>query len=91
MAFTNAMKEAIWLQQLCKDIYFTKLNQLLIFFNNQHCIALIQTPKFYARTKHVENHHHFVREKVLSGDVEINNCNTKEQYEDFSYRKYTST
>lgn len=45
--------------------------------------ALIDNSKFHARPNHVEIHLHFVREKVLSGEVEIKHCNTKQQYEDF--------
>ena len=63
-SFHNATKEAIWLQQLCKDIYiFHQVKPTTIFRDNQSCIALTQNPKFHARTKHVKIHHHFVCKK----------------------------
>jgi len=85
MATTNATKEAIWIQQFCKDILgSTKPNQLqFCAHDNKSCIALTQNPKFHARTNHIEIHHHFVQEKVLSGDVEIKYCTTMEQYANF--------
>ena len=83
MASTNATKEALWLQQFCKDIGFNQVKATTIFCDNRSCITLTQYPKFHARTKHVEFHHHFVQEKILSGAVEIKNCSTKEQYADF--------
>ena len=39
--------------------------------------------------KHVELQHHFVQEKVLSGEVEIKYCNTKVQYADFLTKSLT--
>ena len=83
MASSNATKEVLWLQQLCKNIEFIQTKPTTIFCNNQSCIALTQNPKFHSRTKHVEIQHHFVQEKVLSGEVEIKYCNTEVQYADF--------
>lgn len=83
VASTNATKEAIWLQQLCKDVGFKQFKPTIIYCDNQSCIALTQNSKFHTRTKHVEIHHHFIREKVLKGDVEIKYCNAEEQYADF--------
>ena len=62
---------------------FHQVKPTIIFCDNQSCIALTQNLKFYARTKHVEIHHHFVCEKMLSGDVEIKHCNTKSNMQIF--------
>ena len=37
---------------------------------------------FHACSKHIETHYHFVREKVLSQDVELHKIHTNEQVED---------
>ena len=37
---------------------------------------------FHARSKHIETHCHFVREKVLSQDVELLKIHTNEQVAD---------
>ena len=86
MASTNATKEAIWLQQLCKDIGFHEVKAFTIICDNQSCIDFTQNSKFPARKKHVEFHHDFVRKKVVSGDVETKHCNTKDKYADFLTR-----
>jgi hypothetical protein len=83
IASTIATKKAIWLQQLCKDICFQQAKPTTTFCDNQSCPTLTQNPKFHAKTKHVETLHHFVREHVLSGAMEIKYCNTKQQYADF--------
>ncbi|KAF7831672.1 Copia protein [Senna tora] len=39
--------------------------------DNQSAIRLAENPLFHARTKHVEVHHHFLREKVLEEEVRM--------------------
>ena len=42
-----------------------------IYCDNLSNIQLAKNPVFHARTKHIEVHYHFVRERVLSGEVEL--------------------
>jgi len=37
---------------------------------------------FHARTKHIETHYHFVREKVLTQDIELQQIGTGDQVAD---------
>jgi hypothetical protein len=37
---------------------------------------------FHARTKHIEVHYHFIREKVLAGEIDLIYVNTKDQVAD---------
>ena len=41
-----------------------------IYCDNLSSIQLARNPVFHARTKHIEVHYHFVRECVLSSEVE---------------------
>jgi hypothetical protein len=41
-----------------------------IYCDNLNSIHLARNPVVHARTKHIEVHYHFVRERVLSGEVE---------------------
>jgi hypothetical protein len=43
----------------------------MIYCDNLSSIQLAKNPVFHARTKHIEVHYHFVRERVLSGEVEL--------------------
>lgn len=40
-------------------------------------MILAKNPVFHARTKHVEMHYHFIREKVLQGEIKRTYINTK--------------
>ena len=39
---------------------------------------LANNPVYHARTKHIEVHYHFVREKVLAGEVDLVYVSTEE-------------
>ena len=45
-------------------------------------IQLARNPVFHARTKHIEVHYHFVREKVLAGEIDLAYVSTHEQIAD---------
>jgi hypothetical protein len=50
--------------------------------DNQSCIAIAKNPVFHARTKHIEIQYHFVREMIVSEEVEIIYCPTTENCAD---------
>src|SRR5579871_5782029 len=64
MAAIQATKEAIWLQGLLTELGRNEDKLVLIQIDNQSCIALAKNPEHYARTKHIDIQHHFIREKV---------------------------
>ncbi|KAI4312932.1 hypothetical protein MLD38_037718 [Melastoma candidum] len=39
--------------------------------DNRSTIKLAENPVFFARTKHVQVHYHFLREKVLQRDIKL--------------------
>ncbi|XP_031131814.1 uncharacterized protein LOC116033196 [Ipomoea triloba] len=46
-------------------------------------------PNFHARTKYVEIDYHFVRDKVASGDIQVNFISTKDQLADIFTKPLT--
>ena len=82
---TNAAKEAIWLRRLLDEIQPKTANQpraTIIYCDNQGAIALAKNPQFHARTKHIDIQHHFVREKVNEGVVQLEYIDTERQVAD---------
>ena len=47
---------------------------MTIFNDNQSCISLLMNPTFHTQTKHVEIYHHFVREKIEAGKINLVFC-----------------
>jgi len=82
---TNATKEAIWLRRLLNEIQpeaAYKAQATIIYCDNQGAIALAKNPQFHARTKHIDIQHHFVRDKVTEGAVELQYIGTESQVAD---------
>jgi hypothetical protein len=82
MAATQAAKEALWLKHLLAEIGFSLPQSIVIQGDNQGCIALTKNPTYHSRTKHIDIRHHFIREKVELGEVELQYCQTEEMVAD---------
>ena len=78
MSLTQATKEAIWIKRLLEELDLNNFNQksITIYTDSQGGKALAKNAVYHSRTKHIDIQHHFVREKVDSGDVEIIYCPT---------------
>ncbi|KAL6316130.1 hypothetical protein AAG906_015960 [Vitis piasezkii] len=53
-----------------------------IWCDNIGAIALASNPVFHARTKHVKNDYHFIREKVCNNDIKVQHVSTVDQVAD---------
>ena len=82
MAACQAFKEAIWLRKLFSDAGFSSETPTCIYKDNQSCISLARNPTNHARTKHIDNQHHFVREAVEDKLVELVYCPTEDMIAD---------
>jgi hypothetical protein len=74
--------EAIWLKRLLKDLHEEVSDPTVIYCDNLSSIQLGKNPISHARKKHIEVHYHFVREHVLSGEVELQHVPTDQQVAD---------
>ena len=67
---TIAACEVVWLKRILKDLGFP-IKDPIMYCNNMSNIHLARNPIFHARTKHIEVHYHFIWERVLAGDVDL--------------------
>ena len=82
---TLATKEVIWLKTLLNQLLRPRDSDpktTIIFGDNQGAIALAKNAQFHARTKHIDIAHHFVREKVNDGTVDMQFVPTNKQMAD---------
>jgi len=77
-----AAQESTWLKQLMEDLHQLTDYQVRIFCDNLSSICLAENPIFHARTKHIEVHYHYIREKVLENEIEMVPTKTNEQFSD---------
>jgi len=52
---------------------------IAIYCDNISSILLANNPVYHARTKHIEVHYHFIREKILTREINLIHVNTKNQ------------
>ena len=74
--------EIAWLQKLLADLGQSLHDVVVIYCDNISSIMLANNQVYHARTKHIEVHYHFVREKVLAGEVDLVYVSIEEQVAD---------
>jgi histone deacetylase 1/2 len=52
---------------------------VVIYCDNIRSILLANNPVYRARTKHMKVHYHFIREKVLAREINLNHVNIENQ------------
>lgn len=74
-----------------KDLNQTIEDGVILHCDNLSAVRLAENPVFHARTKHVEVHYHFLREKVLQGDIEMRPVKTNDQVADIFTKSLPAT
>ena len=64
MALAHAAKEAIWLWTLLSELGYPVSSPSHIHCDNHSTITLAKDPTFHARSKHIDIHHHFIRDHI---------------------------
>ena len=74
VALSCATQEAVWLRRLLNDIQCPQNSATLINEDNQGAIELSKNSKHHSRTKHIDTSFHFIRERVVSKEIEVAYC-----------------
>jgi hypothetical protein len=85
-----AAQESMWLTRLLQDLR-QPVKQVLLHCDNKSAICLTENPVFHARIKHIEVHYHFIREKVLQGEINMKLTPTEEQVADIFTKGLNAT
>ena len=70
--------EIAWLRKLLQSLGCKVEKPVTLYCDNMSSIQLANNPLFHARTKHIEVHYHYVREKVLAHKIDLVYVNTHE-------------
>ncbi|XP_070037129.1 uncharacterized protein [Nicotiana tomentosiformis] len=68
-AMAMATCELVWVKQLLKELKLGEINKMKLVCDNQAALHIASNSVFHERTKHIEIGCHFVREKILLGDI----------------------
>jgi len=63
--------EVVWLQKLLSDLGQLVDAHVVIYCDNISSILFANNPVYHARTKQIEVHYHFIREKFLAREINL--------------------
>jgi hypothetical protein len=76
----NGVAEATWLRQLLHELQSPPSRCTLVYCNNISAVYLSTNPVQHQRTKYVEIDLHFLRERVVIGQVRVLHVPTTSQF-----------
>ncbi|XP_026475639.1 uncharacterized protein LOC113380719 [Ctenocephalides felis] len=77
MAISDASKEAIYLKNLLMEL--TDVNESVRIYNdNKSAQKLSYNPVFHKRSKHIDVRHHFIREAIADGVIDLKYMQTND-------------
>ena len=71
----------LWMKQTLKD-YVINVKNVPLYRDNESAIKIAHNPVRRSKTKHIQIHHHFLRDHMLKGEISIEHVKTKEQLAD---------
>ena len=81
ISLANAVQEAKFLKQLCKDMNIVS-DDVLINVDNQGAINLAKNPVNHQRSKHIDIKYHFIRSEIQKGNVRLQYVTTEDNVAD---------
>ena len=59
-----------------------QFDEILLFCDNESAVKIATNPVQHSRTKHIDIHHHFLRDHVNKGDIKIDGIDMDDQLVD---------
>ena len=81
-ALANATSELVWVEAVLRELGVQLRDISCLWCDNLGATYLSANPIFHARTKHIEIDYHFVRQRVVSKNLEIKFISSKDQVAD---------
>ena len=81
VAAASCCAQLLWMRQTLKD-YGVTCDKVPLLCDNQSAIKISLNPVQHSKTKHIDIRHHFIREHIKLGDIEVHFIHTEEQLAD---------
>ena len=81
VAAASCCAQLLWMRQTLKD-YGVTCDKVPLLCDNQSAIKISLNPVQRSKTKHIDIRHHFIREHIKLGDIEVHFIHTEEQLAD---------
>ena len=82
MAMSRNTQEILWLRQLLADMGAPLIGPTTLFVDNEGAIATANSACITDRAKHIDIRHHFIREQIAVGAVQVKHVSTTHQLAD---------
>nr|GEU73882.1 cysteine-rich RLK (receptor-like protein kinase) 8 [Tanacetum cinerariifolium] len=82
VAAAAASCQAVWLRRILKDVGHEQVKLTIIKCDNKSAVLLARNLIYHGRTKHIEIKHHYIRELIANGEVQLEECQSDEQIAD---------
>ena len=77
-ALSTIAAELCWIMRILKDLGVYLSMPPMLWCDNVSTLTLASNPVFHAQTKHIEVDYHYIREKVMSKELQVNLISTLE-------------
>ncbi|KAL3534236.1 hypothetical protein ACH5RR_002697 [Cinchona calisaya] len=77
-----ATSHVIWLRRILEDIDEKQKEATVMFCDNKSAIDIAKNQVHHSRTRHIAIEHHFIREAIEDGEVELKFCKSEDQVAD---------
>ncbi|KAE8255552.1 hypothetical protein A4X13_0g3000 [Tilletia indica] len=91
VAMSEAAREAKWLRTFTTELNLAPRRATDIFTDSSGAYSLARNPEGHNRLKHIDVHHHFVRELVANQQVNVSQIGTAENAADIFTKVTTIT
>ena len=81
MAAASCSTQLLWMRQTLRD-YGIFIDKVPLLCDNKSTIKIAHNPVQHAKSKHIEIWHHFIREHISRGDLEMSFVGTRDQLAD---------
>lgn len=82
MAMTRGSQQALWMHNFLSEIGLEQPLPATLHVDNNSSIALAESTKGHSRAKHIDIRHHYIRERVQEGDIEVRHIPSAENLAD---------
>ena len=82
VALATTVQEAVWIQELLKDLKLNSSGPMTINEDNQSAICIAKNSGNHAKTKHISIKYHFIRDLIQKSIIKLKYCPTNEMIAD---------
>lgn len=83
-----AATEVLWIKSLLHELVLSPSSVPTLWCDNHSATALAYNPKFHSKTKYIKLDVHFIREKFVANNFQVQYISSSDQTTIFSQRHY---